>query len=96
MKVERWLRGYNADDDTLLAEVSLAAVNLETLRTLVGANADDILYECYPVAEAALPELLTEIDHPVILPPGQYFIECNSGEQELDGDVPGVPFTELE
>ena len=73
----RWtLRAYEPQRDFPCEEYPLVGATAEDLRPLLGAPADDPLYDVVPVGPEALPALVRRFS--LVLPPTKrdYFVDC--------------------
>ncbi|OWK45660.1 DUF7683 domain-containing protein [Fimbriiglobus ruber] len=77
-KVLRFLRWYDSANETIVGEVELRGVDLPTLQQLVGAPPADLLYDCWPIPHARLPELAAFVEVPIASERRAYFLEANT------------------
>lgn len=79
-KVTWFLRSYRKQDDCLVEEYPLKAVNVATLQRLFDQTPDNPMYDAYAVSEAQAEHLRPYVDHPLRLQSYDYFVECAAEE----------------
>lgn len=75
-QVSRWVRWY--DGDVLAGEVRLHGFDLASLRLIVSAPSDDLLYDCWSIPQDRMLELALFGSVPAVSDRFAYFLEADN------------------
>jgi hypothetical protein len=74
--LKRIIAYYSKEDEFIVGEIDLGNVDVQLLRDLFGATADDPMYHCFPVKEEHLPTLQRISGESIDLGQYDYFVEA--------------------
>jgi len=78
-RVTRWVRGYDKVRETMNVEYRIPeSMTLEVLQRLFGVEADDPMFECYPVGSTQAQVLSGALGVDLLKQDCDYFVEAEA------------------
>jgi hypothetical protein len=74
--ITRFIRGYEKRGESLITEIPLNGISLETLQDLFGYEKDNPMYDCYPLRQEYLPFFERYVGNRLETNSCDYFLEC--------------------